>query len=260
MPPRRDDRSPTRRSLDVLDAFTDAQPVLTLSQIARNADLPLPTAHRLVAELLAWGALERDEGGGLQIGLHLWEIAALAPRALGLREVAMPFIEDLYEATHQNVSLAALDGTEALYLERVSGREAVGILAKVGSRWPLHATGVGLVLLAHASAEFQERILTAPLQRFTAKTIADQGELRAMLAEIRRTGVAISDRQITLDAISVAAPIHDRTGRVIAAVSLVLPSAQTAYGQYVPLVRTSARGISRALGWAFPSNRRPTPP
>ncbi|HST80215.1 MAG TPA: IclR family transcriptional regulator [Kineosporiaceae bacterium] len=256
MPRRKDDRSPSRRSLDILDAFSEAQPVLTLSQIARISDLPLPTAHRLVAELLAWGALERDDSGALQIGLHLWEIAALAPRALGLREIAMPFIEDLYEATHQNVSLGARDGSEVLYLERVSGREAVGILAKVGSRWPLHATGVGLVLLAYAPIEIQERILAAPLQRFTPKTIGDPGELRATLAEIRRTGVAISDRQITLDAISVAAPIHDRTGRVIAAISLVLPSAETSQGQYVPLVRTSARGISRALGWGFPSSNR----
>ena len=256
MPRRKDDRSPSRRSLDILDAFTEAQPVLTLSQIARISDLPLPTAHRLVAELLAWGALERDDSGALQIGLHLWEIAALAPRALGLREIAMPFIEDLYEATHQNVSLAAREGSEVLYLERVSGREAVGILAKVGSRWPLHATGVGLVLLAFAPIELQEQVLATPLQRFTPKTIGDQGELRATLAEIRRTGVAISDRQITLDAISVAAPIHDRNGRVVAAISLVLPSAETSQGQYVPLVRTSARGISRALGWGFASSNR----
>ena len=183
MPPRKDGRSPTRRSLDILDAFTEAQPVLTLSQIARIADLPLPTAHRLVAELLTWGALERDEHGALQIGLHLWETAALAPRALGLREVAMPFIEDLYEATHQNVSLAARDGTEVLYLERVSGRDAVGIRAKVGSRWPLHATGVGLVLLAHAPVEVLDRILAAPLQRFTTRTIGDESELRAVLVE-----------------------------------------------------------------------------
>ncbi len=256
MPRRSDDRSPTRRSLDILGAFSEAQPVLTLSQIARLTALPLPTAHRLVAELLTWGALERDESGALQIGLHLWEIAALAPRALGLREVAMPFIEDLYEATHQNVSLAARDGSEAVYLERVSGREAVIILAKVGSRWPLHATGVGLVLLAYAPIEVQDRVLAAPLQRFTTKTISDHAELRAALAEIRRTGVAISDGQITLNAISVAAPIHDRTGRVIAAISLVLPNAQTTPGQYVPLVRTSARGISRALGWGFPLNNR----
>jgi DNA-binding IclR family transcriptional regulator len=256
MPRRKDDRSPSRRSLDILDAFSEAQPLLTLSQIARISDLPLPTAHRLVAELLAWGALERADTGALQIGLHLWEIAALAPRALGLREVAMPFIEDLYEATHQNVSLGARDGSEVIYLERVSGREAVGILAKVGSRWPLHATGVGLVLLAYAPIEVQDQILAAPLQRFTPKTIGDQGELRARLAEIRRTGVAISDRQITLDAISVAAPIHDRNGRVIAAISLVLPSAETSQGQYVPLVQTSARGISRALGWGFPSSNR----
>jgi DNA-binding IclR family transcriptional regulator len=83
------------------------------------------------------------------VGLRLWEIAALAPRGLALRQLALPYLEDLYESTHENVQLAVRDGTEVVYTEWISGRSAVGVHIRVGARWPLHATGVGLALLAH---------------------------------------------------------------------------------------------------------------
>src|SRR5690606_5290910 len=129
------------------------------------------TAHRLVGELADWGALEREPDGGYRIGLRLWEVATLAPRGIGVREAALPFLEDLYEATHENVHLAVLDGTEALYLERISGRGAVPVISRVGGRLPLHATGVGLVLLAFAPRDVQERVLAGDLRRFTTRTV-----------------------------------------------------------------------------------------
>jgi DNA-binding IclR family transcriptional regulator len=171
----------------------------------------------------------------------------LAPRGLDLRELAMPFLEDVYEVTRQNVQLAVLDGTEALYLERLSGRGAVNVVTRVGSRLPLHATGAGLVLLAHADPELQEQVLAAPLKRFTAKTLASAGEVRRALAETRRTGVAISDGQIELIALSIAAPVWGPRGTVVAALSVVVPAATSDARAYVPLVRAAARGISRAL-------------
>src|SRR3954466_12979681 len=98
-------RSVTSKVLGLLAAFTPAAP-LTLSELARRSGVSLPTAHRRVAELLEWGALERGADGRYRIGLRLWEVASLAPRGLGLREQAMPFLEDLYEVTHENVQLA----------------------------------------------------------------------------------------------------------------------------------------------------------
>ena len=99
--------------------------------------------------LTEWGALERDEAGVYHVGLRLWEVAALAPRGLALRQIALPYLEDLYEATHENVQLAVRDGGEVVYIEWISGRSAVGCASGSGARWPLHATGVGLALLAH---------------------------------------------------------------------------------------------------------------
>src|SRR5690349_20378156 len=95
--------SVTSRALTVLSAFCAEHPHLSLTQLSRRTGLPLATTHRLAAELTAWGALERDTDGSYHIGLRLWEVGSLAPRGLGLREAALPFLEDLYEATHETI-------------------------------------------------------------------------------------------------------------------------------------------------------------
>jgi DNA-binding IclR family transcriptional regulator len=238
------------RLLQVLGAFSAEHLHLSLSEISRRTGLPLTTAHRFAGELLAWGALERDARGRYRVGLRLWEVAALAPRGLGLREIAMPFLEDLYEATHENVQLAVLDGDDVVYVERISGRNAVRVHTRVGGRWPAHTTGVGLVLLAYAPAGEQERYLAGPLAAcpaFTARTITDPGRLRRELAEVRRQGLAVSDGQITLDALSVAAPVRDAAGEVVAALSIVVTSGTIGPATLAPAVRSTALGISRAM-------------
>jgi DNA-binding IclR family transcriptional regulator len=239
----------TDRLLSVLAAFDHEHPALCLTDISRRAGLSLTTAHRLVGALTEWGALERDESGVYHVGLRLWEIAALAPRGLALRQIALPYLEDLYEATHENVQLAVRDGSDVVYIEWLSGRSAVGVHIRVGARWPLHATGVGLALLAHGDPESQEEYCAGALASFTPYTITDPARLRRQLAEVRRTGVAVSDRQITADALSVAAPVRTADGSVAAAVSIVVPHADAQVPVLVPAVRVAARGISRALGW-----------
>ena len=233
--------------LAVLGAFTRDRPALTLSDISRSVDVPLSTAHRLVRELCSWGALERDDDGRYRIGLRIWELGALAPRGLGLREAALPFMEDLYEVTHENVQLAVRDDDEVVFVERFAARDAVAVLTRVGGRFALPPTGVGLVLLAHAPREVQERVLAAPLKRYTPHTLTDPRQLRGVLAEVRRTGVAISDRQVTTDAVSVAAPVEVR-GSVVAALSIVVRgNSAAAIRTLTPGVRAAARGISRTL-------------
>ena len=237
------------RLLSVLGAFDHGHPALSLTDISRRAGLSLTTAHRLVGALTEWGALERDDSGVYHVGLRLWEVAALAPRGLALRQIALPYLEDLYEATHENVQLAVRDGTDVVYIEWLSGRSSVGVHIRVGARWPLHATGVGLALLAHDTPESQERYCAGPLASFTPYTITDPARLRRVLAETRRTGVAVSDRQVTDDALSVAAPVRGTGGAVVAAVSIVVPQVDAQVPVLVPAVRVAARGISRALGW-----------
>lgn len=248
-------RSRNSKLLDVLGTFQADHAELTLSEISRLSGLPLSTSHRLVHELATWGALERSTAGTYHIGLHLWEIASLAPRSLGLREIALPYMEDLYEATHENVQLAVRDGLELVFVERLAGRHAVRVLTRVGGRFALHATGVGLVLLAYAPADVQEQALTGPLERWTPKTIGDPAQLRRVLAEVRQRGYAVSDGQVTTDALSVGVPIRASGEQVVAALSLVVHAGGAQPGALAAAVRAAGRGISRALG--SPAAQRP---
>lgn len=240
--------SVTGRALRVLEVFSAATPVLRLTDIARDTGLPLTTTYRLVKELTTWGALERETDGGYRIGLRLWEIAALAPRGLGLREVALPYLSDLGQVTRENVQLAVREELSVVYVERLAGLGAVKVLTRVGGRFALPPTGVGLVLLAHAPAEVQERVLAGPLVRYTERTVCDPAVVRRMLAEVRRTGVAVSEGQVTLDSVSVAAPVHGPGGEVVAAVSVVAHAEAVRPHLLVAPVQVAARGISRALG------------
>ncbi|HEX4250125.1 MAG TPA: IclR family transcriptional regulator [Pseudonocardia sp.] len=236
------------RALRLLGAFSAEHPAMTLSELSRRSGLPVSTVHRMAGELLGWGALERGDDGRYRIGLRLWEVAALAPRGQGLRERALPFLEDLSQITRENVQLAVREGTELVFVERIAGSGAVPVLTRVGGRFALTATGGGLVLLAHAPDDVREDVLGGPIPRFTEYTVTDPARLRALLADVRANGYSISDRQVTDDALSVGAPIRDARGAVVAAVSLVVHHGVAAPHPLAALVRTSARAISRALG------------
>ncbi|MFJ8649585.1 IclR family transcriptional regulator [Streptomyces sp. NPDC093546] len=235
------------RALQILGAFSANCPEMTLSELSRRSGLPVSTVHRMLGELIAWGALERGDKGCYRVGLRLWEVASLAPRGHGLRERALPYLEDLSRITRENVQLAVREGTEVVFVERIAGSGAVPVLTRVGGRFALTATGVGLVLLAHAPTEVQEQALAGPIERFTPGTVTDPRELRRMLAEVRTRGYAVSDRQVTMDALSVAAPVHGAGGAVIAAISLVVHHGSTSAHALARLVCTSARAISRAM-------------
>lgn len=239
----------------VLAAFDDEHRSLSLSDTARRCGLPLTTTFRLVRSLSAVGYLEREPGGDYHIGLRLWEVASFAPRGLGLREVALPFMEDLFQVTRHNVQLAVRDGGESVYLERIAGSRAVPVLTRVGGRFPLHPTGVGRVLLAWAPPEVVEQVLSRPLERFTPFTATDPDVIRRELADVRSRGYAVNDRQVTIDSLSVAAPIRQPDGAVTAALSVVVPTGSTDPGSLAPAVQAAARGISRSV--AVRSRGRP---
>src|SRR3712207_291643 len=171
-------RSVFSRALTVLSAFAHAPGgERSLTDLARLSGLPLTTVHRLAGQLQREGVLERLPSGSYRIGLRLWELGMLAPRAHGLREVALPFLEDLYEVTHQNVQLVVLDGTETVVVERLRARESVRLVSHAGGRLPVHATSGGIALIAHADADALARVLAAPMPRYTEATIGSEHEL-----------------------------------------------------------------------------------
>ncbi len=255
-----DDRTLPARLFAIIDAFTTPSSAasLTLSAIAQRSGIPLSTTHRLVAEWVNWGGLTRQDDGRYCLGLRLWEVGVQTPTARNLRTIALPYLEDLYETTHEHVHLAILDGHDALYLEKLSGHHAVPVISRVGGRLPLHSTGVGLVLLAFAPHTTIDEYLATSLQRFLPHTVTSPAELRRRLLGIRTLGIASMSEEMTAGSSSIAAPIRDRTGQVAAAVSIVTrttaPAPATASAgrpqrQAEHAVRVAAQGISRALGY-----------
>jgi DNA-binding IclR family transcriptional regulator len=250
-----DDRGVAARLFAILDAFTAPAPAvaLSLSAIAERAGLPLSTTHRLVGDWVTWGGLARQADGRYALGMRLWEVGVQAPSARNLRTIALPYLEDLYESTREHVHLAVLDGKDALYLEKLSGHHAVRVASRVGGRLPLHSTGVGLVLLAYAPTDVIQAYLGESLQKFLPQTVTSPDELRRRLAGIRAHGVAVMSEEMTVGSGSLAAPIRDRTGQVVAAVSIVTRTDPARRAVPDPeqerAVRAAAHGISRALGY-----------
>lgn len=237
-----------QRVLRILEVFDIENAALSLSDISRRTGLHLSTTHRLVNELREWGALSRDDDGRYSIGLRILELGTLASEGLHLREIALPFLDDLQHAVRANIHLAVADGHDVIYIESLNAREGVQVPSRLGGRWPMHATGTGLVLLAFASQDFQEEVLSSELRRFTEYTPTEPDALRHKLAEIRRSNVAIIANQLTYDARALAVPIRGPRDQVVAAVGMTVPTDSPSAHALVPALAATARGISRALG------------
>jgi len=238
--------SVTQRVLAILGTFDETHRAQTLTEIAQRADLTVPTAHRLVGELSGWGALRRDARGRYVVGRRLWDIGLLVPMQTGLREVASPFLHDIYGTTLETVHLAVREGNQALYVDVHSGHRSYQVVSKVGTRLPLHPTGVGKVLLAHAPEDVQRKILSGPLERCTPYTIVDPARLEKQLVRVRQEGYAYTVEEMSLGGCSVAVPIYAE-GRVIAALGIVVPDLRRTRGRLVAALQVAAQGINRSL-------------
>ena len=234
------------RVVRILEAFDPETPSLSVGELAARAGLPGSTTSRLVDQLVSHGLLRRDPARRVRIGVRMWELGARASPALALREVAMPFMEDLQAVVGHHTQLGVREAREVLFVERLSARGAVINITKVAGRLPLHASSGGLVLLAHSPPAFQEEILAGPLHAYTEATLTDPADLRRMLAEVRHHGAAVCPGFIDPAATGVAVPVRDARGRVVASLGVVVPNDQHAHAT-VAALQTTARGLERAL-------------
>lgn len=161
-----------------------------------------------------------------------------------MREIALPFMGDLYAATHEVVSLAVLDGTDTVWLEQLSGRLAPPVPSRVGGRLPAHVTAAGKVLLAHAG----DVVDSLRLERHGPAKITDPDLLRAELRTVRERGIAINREESRRGVLGVAAPVVTRDGVVVAALALaVARRSRSSPEAMAPAVRTAALSLGRAL-------------
>jgi DNA-binding IclR family transcriptional regulator len=230
--PRVDQRHLAARLFGILDAFTAERPRLSLSDISRRTGLPVATVHRLIAQLVSWGALDRGDDGRYGIGIRLWEVATLEHRTLGLRESARPLLLRLQQDTGSTVLLTVLDDDETVVVEQVSGGPSAG--SRIGLRSPARSTTAGRVLLAHLGA------------------VPDPTD-RRVLEGVRRTGIAVCDGLGGRETFSVAVPVCGSDDGVIAALSVVGRAPERDPRGVVRAVRTTAEALSTLLRAAQPA-------
>ena len=235
------------RLLTVLESFDQDHSSLTMAELTRRSGLPAPTVYRLVGDLVETGLLERDESREVRLGVRLWELAALAPRALGLRVAAMPFMVDLQATVRQHVVLTVLEGHESVVIEKLSARDAMPTCYRLGGRLPLHTTSGGLILLAHADQTLQDAFLSAPLRAYTPLTPTSPEIVRLLLTDVREHGHIICKGYVSPHAMGVGVPIWSPQGDVLAALTVSLPIEDAQPMMHIPALTIASRGITRAL-------------
>ncbi|MEH0542058.1 IclR family transcriptional regulator [Streptomyces sp. B21-105] len=242
------ERSVVDRTLSILGAFDRDNRTLTLSDISRRSGLPVATVHRIVNKLHGWGALERCVDGMYTIGLRLWETAVLAPRSCTMAEVAQPHLVALHNRTSAAATVAIRDGRESVCLSFVSDdADLIAVYGDQGRRVPLHATALGLVLLAHAGAAVEKEVCSGPLRAFTPVTITDGARLNRCLAKVRREGYAAAHGTLAEGRGAFAVPVRDSRGMVVAAVGVVGPAEVIQPARVAPHVRAAAVMIQRCV-------------
>ncbi|MGE0881005.1 MAG: IclR family transcriptional regulator [Acidimicrobiia bacterium] len=244
------------RAVDVLAAFTEGPGAsLSLAELARRTRLPKPTLHRLLGALEVVRLVERTSSG-FQLGIRLFELGEHVPRKQKLREAALPFLQDLFEASHDTVHLAVLEGTDVVYLERIRGHKQLKIASRVGGRQPAYCTGVGKALLAF-NPESAIKALSMPLVPRTPYTITDPQLFAEELGRIRASGIAYDREENAIGIVCVAAPIM-ADDRAVGAISLSGPP-RADIERYEPAVKAAALGIRRTVA-STPGLRADTTP
>lgn len=236
------------KALALLSAFDSTTATLGVTELARRVRLPKSTAFRLLSTLESSGFVER-RGTGYCVGHRLFELGNLTPncRPRNLRDVALPYMVELLEVTHQTVHLAVLDGTDVLYLEKLFEHANVPSPSYVGGRVPARCSGIGKAMLAFAGPEVLRRVLDEPVERRTPYTMVSPGLFLEELGRARRDGVAFDREEVRLGLTCVGAPIRHRDG-TIAGISVAGATGRFDPERAVNGLRRAAAAITQQLG------------
>jgi IclR family pca regulon transcriptional regulator len=212
------------RGLAVIRAFDADHTHMTLTEVAKRTDLTRATTRRFLMTLEELGYV-RSDGRDFSLTPLVLQLGYAYLSGLSLSQVAQPHLQDLSTTLSESTSAAVLDGADIVYVARVSARRIMTVGINVGTRFPAYATSMGRVLLAGLSkAELDAYLNFVPLVALTPRTISTRGALLDELEKVRDQGWAMVDQELEVGLMSMAAPIHDRSGRVVAAVNVSLPA------------------------------------
>lgn len=243
----------------VLREFGKGERELGVTEVARRVGLGKSTTHRLLHTLAHERLLDQDpETGAYRLGLAMYELGISVTAGMDLHHAATPVIEQLRAMTRETIQVAVLDGREAVYVERRESPQALRIFGRVGHRVPAHCTSSGKLLLAQLPEEALNRLLQGwVLEARTPYTVTDPAALRAQLRAVRAQGWAENVNETEVGVASVAAPVRDVLGEVVAAVSIVGPVQRLdgeSLRRFTRAAVEAGNAISRRLGWRDPAS------
>ncbi|MDX3568517.1 IclR family transcriptional regulator domain-containing protein [Streptomyces sp. ID05-47C] len=236
------------RGLEVIAAFRPGHPRMSLAQVAGATGLARPTARRILLTLEELGYVRSCETG-FALTPRVLELGVAYVRSMGLWDIARPHMERLVERTDESCSVAQLDGSDIIYVARVAVPKLVTLSVQIGTRFPALQTSLGKVLLAALPADELEKVLAEPSRSgLTPCWQPGPDERDAVLREVRARGWSLTDQQLAPGIRSVAAPLRDGSGQVIAALNVNCHAAETSVErlveEHLPLLLQTAGDIS----------------
>ena len=244
------------RGLQVLSAFTPQKPGLSISEITELTGLPQSTTFRLVYTLENLGYLIRDqETRKYHHSSRMLAIGIAALESLDIRKVALPFMQTLSQGVNETVKLGILDGVEVVILASVVVPDKLSIPTPIGHRWPVYCSSLGKAMLAFQLPDKRDKIITAiEFKPRTARTIVDPVEFKDHLRLTRERGYSIVEEELIAGMGSIAAPIFDHNGDVIAAIDISTlrfgPEMHNNQDRLIQELIQCAKLISKSLGYS----------
>ena len=237
----------------VLKCFSEVEPEIGISSLAKRLSLAKSTVHRLAVTLTSEGLLEQSpETGRYRLGINLFVMGALVRRRLDVSNMAQPFLNVLREQTGETIHLAVMNETNVLYLYNLESRQAIRMKSYIGTIKPAFCTCEGRAIVAFGDPELMNKVLSAPLVARTPGTQTDPAQLMKMLTEIRNHGYAIDDEESEQGMRGISAPLRDITGQVVAAIGIGGPSQRLTLKKLrglAPVLLSTAEAISTQLGY-----------
>ena len=246
----------------LLKAFLTREESLGVSELARRLDLGKSAVHRLLVTLGAEGLVEQDPvSGGYRLGLVMFELGEAVRVHMDLHAAAGPVLAQLREQTGESAQVGMADGDEVVYVDRLESSHSLRLFTETGRRVPMHCTSSGKVLLAFTDERRREAFLARPIAQLTPYTITDPDRLRADLLAVRERGWADAFNEREIGVASLAAPVRDAGGGVVAAISIGAPVTRLRAMPRRGLARVvveAGEAVSRRLGWAPESAEGPS--
>ena len=239
----------------LLKAFLTREESLGVSELARRLGLGKSAVHRLLVTLCAEGLVEQDpHSGGYRLGLVVFELGEAVRVHMDLHAAAGSVLAHLRSETGESAQVGMLDGHDVVYVDRMESSHTLRLFTETGRRVPVHCTSSGKVLMAFAPEPVRERFLaTATLTAHTPQTLTDPDALRATFATVRARGWAEAVDERELGVASLAAPIRNLTGAVVASIGIGAPTSRFHATPRKRLARTvteAGEAVSRRLGWS----------